>query len=305
MAHMTLVVLGIDGLDAAQVEHFDLDELRLETHGDLETFAHQHDRPHTMEVWPTVATGVGPSDHGISVSGTSDWSNPVVQLASDVVGPHLNFSQRERLGGLASRLTGADWTVAETDRETVFDGPGRFVHDWPGVHRSEVLRRVWGYLDEAKEADATREAFDRNVWSVAAEQFGWVRELLDHEAALVATHVHVLDAAGHVHGTDEDHYGAFYRKTADYVAEIRAAMADEDELLVLSDHGLTTPWTDDGDDEIWKHSWRAYSASTADSRPTSVFDARAWIEDHVDDADVSGTDVDVPVEQLRQLGYIE
>lgn len=303
---MTLVVLALDGLDAAQVDHFGLDSLRLASSGELETFAHEDELPHTLEVWPTVATGVGPDEHGLSMSGSgNEWSNPLVNLASNVVGPRLNFTQRERLGKLVSAYTGSDWSISETEAPSMFDAPGRVVHNWPGVHRSTELRRAWRAMEAVSDDEIGQQEFDRRIWGLAAEQFGWLEEMLNHPVTVAGVHVHVLDVAGHVYGTDEERYRVFHEHVCEMVDRVTAAMGSDDDMLLLSDHGITTPWTDDGDDRTFRHSWRAYSATTRDDRPESVFDVREWVE-HVA-AESTGDDrsLDVPKERLRQLGYVE
>lgn len=299
---MTLVVLALDALDPVHVERAGTDEFRLSVSGECETFAHMYDKPHTSEVWPTVATGRHPEDHEVTKEGTSRWDNPVVDFASRFTG-RLSGSHRAVLGDVVQRLTGAEWEIQEVESPTVFDGPGRVVHNWPGVHRGEELQRAWDVFRRANQGDMSEQEFDRRIRGIAAEQFGWVREMLDHDLNLVAAHVHVIDAAGHVYRRDERKYYDTYRWTAEKLAEVRSAMGADDELLILSDHGIETAWID-GDDNPGSHSWRAFSATTLETRPESVFEVRSWVEDHVEDATREGDELDVPEEQLRDLGYI-
>lgn len=305
---MTLVVLGMDALDAAQVEHFDIDAYRLNVHGRMETFAHQNPIPHTGEVWPSVATGLHPRDHGITHGGESQWDNRFIEFASKLLGPYISMHKRARIGRVIRAKTGADWVIAETSKPTFFDGEGRFVHNWPGTVNGNVVRDVWRHINHTVEKGSPQEDFDRELWGVGAEKFGWVREMLDHNAVLVGSHIHVLDAAGHAYGTNEEHYREFYEKAAAYISEIRTAMDEEDDLLILSDHGMNTSWLEN-DYELRHHSWRAYSASTFDSRPESVFDVKEWIEDHLDphieQCERTDTELDLPEAQLRDLGYIQ
>jgi hypothetical protein len=305
---MTLIVLGLDALDAAQVEHFDIDEYRLNVHGEMETFAHQNPIPHTGEVWPSVATGLHPREHGITHGGESEWDNSLVELASRVAGPFISMHTRARIGRIIRGVTGADWEIAETDEPTFFDGEARYVHNWPGTVNGNVVREVWRHINHTVDKGDPQEAFDRELWGTAAEKFGWVREMLDHNPVLVASHLHVLDASGHAYGTNEEHYRSFYEKATRYVAEIREAMDEDDDLLILSDHGMNTSWLE-VDYELRHHSWRAYSASTTDTRPESVFEVKDWVEEnigpHVEQYERSRTDLDMPEETLRDLGYIQ
>jgi hypothetical protein len=299
---MTLVVLAIDALDPVHIAEFEADEFRLSTWGECETFAHMYDKPHTSEVWPTVATGRHPSEHGVTAEETSQWDNWLVDFASQFTG-WLSGSHRATLGKIAKRLTGAEWELQEVEAATFLDGPGRVVHNWPGVRRGSELQRAWDVFRKANQNGMPVQEFDRQIRGIAAEQFGWVREMLNHDLNLVATHVHVIDAAGHVYRNDRDRYRDTYRWTADRLEEIRDEMSPDDDLLILSDHGIETSWVaeeaDPGD-----HSWRAFSSSTLDTRPESVFEVREWVERVVDDETIDGDELDVPEEQLRDLGYI-
>jgi predicted AlkP superfamily pyrophosphatase or phosphodiesterase len=298
---MTLVILGLDALDAALVDRFDLEHVPLATSGEMETFANMKDIPLTQEVWPTVATGLEPAEHGVTEGNTSEWDNPLVDLASRFTWVFAT-PVRNRLGDIAESTLGSEYSIAETDVETVFDGPGRLVHDWPGVESSHWLQRAWetGIPEDGK----TKAEFKRDLISLATQQLAWCEEMLQQPSTLVATHVHLLDMGGHVFSDDEANLRALYEWVDDWVGHIRAAMDEDDELLILSDHGMVTTFcpeegADDGD-----HSWRAFSASTATSRPTSVYDCRDWIETRLSAYDPESDEVAIPEQQLEDLGYI-
>ena len=53
---MTLVVLALDALDSVLVEDFDVDSLRLNTSGKMETVAHMREEPYTPEADLRMAT---------------------------------------------------------------------------------------------------------------------------------------------------------------------------------------------------------------------------------------------------------
>lgn len=314
---MTLVVLGIDALDAAQVEYFDIDTFRLATHGEMETFAHQNPIPHTGEVWPSVATGLHPSEHGITHGGESKWDNIVVEYASRIAGPYLSMGTRADLGRLIRRFTGADWEINETSEGTFFDGEGRHVHNWPGTINGNEVRTVWRHINHTVDEGSPQEDFDRELSANEAQKFAWVEEMLNYESVIVGTHIHLLDASGHAYARNEDHYRQFYEKAAAYVERIRAAMAEDDDLLILSDHGINTEWLENDTEHIESmpdaghHSFRAFSSSTLDTRPTSVFDVPEWVEQNIGphqeayDRQKEETELEMPEETLRDLGYIE
>lgn len=302
---MGLVVLGLDALDAGLVEHFDADPLRLQTHGDLETFAFMQDVPYTPEVWPTIATGLHPREHGVYSSGTSKWNNPVVDFLSTFTG-RLPTQTRARLGNLATRWTGARYGIGETSKPTVFDGRKRVVHNWPGVANGEEIVKVWQIPNPDERQSVW--GFERDLRGIGIQHFAWAREMLAHDVGLAGVHDHTLDMGGHVYARDEPRLRALYDWVGEQVTAIESALGPDDELLLVSDHGMVTAfYSENGDrgNEPASHSWRAYAASTTDSVPETVFDVAEWIERHVEEASQADEEtIDVPEEQLRNLGYM-
>lgn len=299
---MTLVVLALDALDEGIVDHFEAEAFRLDNYRRIETFNHMRDQPYTLEVWPTVATGVGPEDHGITESGTSEWNNPLLNLASKFTGT-LPENTRDRLGDLVTQYTGEQYDLAETDVETVFDQPGRVVHNWPGVANNHYLTDVWRVMKPDEDGQSIEE-FEWQVFGTAAEEFGWVNEMLQHNVALAGAHVHTLDVCGHAYATDEDRLRHVYERVGEMVRTVEDNLGPDDELLVLSDHGMHVEWLD-GDD-AGSHSWRSMAATTVDDDLfEDVYGAREWIDRHTPEwTPGDAGDVDLPEQQLRDLGYI-
>jgi hypothetical protein len=204
---------------------------------------------------------------------------------------------------MAESVTGAEYSIPETDAGHVFEGEGRVVHNWPGVYNSAELKRVWDTANP-DEGEQTLEGFEREIFGIAAEQFGWSREMLEHDLALAGCHVHTLDMCGHIYRHDEARYRHTYERVNDWVAEVWDALGEDDELLVLGDHGIHTAW-DESDVEPGRHSERAMAATTMDRALfDDLRDARAWIETAVEDVEFSREEMDVPTEQLEDLGYI-
>lgn len=302
---MTIIVLALDALDAGLVEHFDIDDLRLESNTTMETFAHMQDEPYTPEVWATIATGEHPRVHGVTDEGVSRWDNPFVNFASRFTG-RMPLPVRIKLGAIAREKTGAEYAVGETDMPTIFDADGRVVHNWPGVANGDELAAVWHVMFD--EPDHTDADFERKMYGTAAGKLAWAEEMLRHNVTLAGVHVHVLDALGHAYADDEEKLRIAYDWVAEWVDRIHTALGEDDDLVLLSDHGMvTTFYSAEGDrgQDPAVHSWRAYAASTFDTVPESVFDVRGWlepkIERYVDESEV----LELPKDQLRQLGYIE
>lgn len=296
---MTLVILGLDALDAALVERFDAEAFRLNESTQIETFAYSRNVPYTLEVWPTAVTGMGPEEHGITGSGTSDWGNPVLELGSRLTG-RLSEGTRGKLGSLIEETTGAREKLAETNVQTIFDRKDAVVHNWPGVHDGSDLQRAWDLMG-ATTKGMKQSTFERELMGLCAEQFGWATEMLNHPVSIAGVHVHTLDAAGHAYSDDEAALSAMYDRVESYVADIEVALDPEDELLLLSDHGMKTGFID-GDSG---HSFRAFAATTADTVPEDMYEVASWIEDHASGIGGEEADaIDIDKENLEDLGYI-
>jgi len=307
---MTLLIVGLDGLDAGLVEHWDLDSFRLSRSREIETFSYGHVRPYTLEVWPTIATGLHPREHGVIKGDASDWENPILDFFSQFA-EHLPGNLQSRLGTYLDSVTSSSFGLATTSAETFFDGPQRTVENWPGVTSGKELVDVWNMTN----AGYSSSAFDREVLGKAAGQFGWAREMLHHDPVLAGVHIHALDVFGHAYANDRGDLThstgrigdleRTYRNVAGKVDQLRAALSDDDELLILSDHGMTNELIDDSDVDFGSHSLRAFAATTIDDPlPETVFDIHDWVENHVEVAEEEEA-MEMPKEQLRELGYIE
>ena len=302
---MTLIVLALDALDAGLVNYFSVDKYRLEAHSELKTFAHSRVDPYTLEVWPTVATGLGPEEHGVTGTGTSKWNNPLLELASRVSG-HLPEGTRGSLGRFVRESTGQREQLGRTKSETIFDREGCVARNWPGVGDGKDLQYAWDLMGAVSE-DMSKQEFERRLLGLCAEQFAWAREMLNHDLRLAGVHIHTLDAAGHAYARDEPSLRRIYDRVGTFVAEVVDHLSDEDELLLLSDHGIRTSFyeLDSGEDPA-SHSWRAYASATTDDLPESVFDVVSWVDRHIEPVSTETEEsIEMPVDQLRDLGYIE
>lgn len=300
---MTLVVLALDATDIRHAEDFDCENLLLNDHVEMQSVAHRLEHPHTGEAWPSIATGLHPTEHGLS--GHGEWDSPVLTVLSRVA-HKLNVSGnvRDRIGDAIKDKTDQEWTLQTVDHPTFLDGDKRAVHNWPGVYRNESLHYIWGLFGRAKNENLSQETLIREAYTEAASKFGWVREAVKYEVEIAATHVHVLDILGHLYADDQEKYRTVYEEIDDWVGTLEAGLADEDELLILSDHGMEATWVE-GDDDPGTHSWRAIASTTVDSPPEHALDVKDWVEKHVSPIDEARTAADIPEEQLRELGYID
>ncbi len=299
---MTLVVLALDATDVRHAEDFGADNILLDSHVKMQSVAHRLEHPHTGEAWPSIATGLHPTEHGIT--GHGEWDSTVLTVLSRIA-HRLNVSGtiRDKIGDAIKENTEHDWELQTVDKPTFLDGEYRAVHNWPGVYRNESLHYIWGLFGGASKDEMSEETMIREAYTEAASKFGWVKEALNHDVELAATHIHVLDILGHLYADDEERYREVYADVDEWVGEARDALGPEDELLILSDHGMEATWLDD--EEPGSHSWRAIASTTIDDPPTHALDVKEWVEDHIESVDAERTRADLPEDQLRELGYID
>lgn len=94
-----IVVIALDAADYALAREWDCENILLETHGEIETFTYGTETPSTLEVWPSVATGLHPEDHRIinENEAAQSWGNPVLRMGSKVT-QYLPTTVRSTLG---------------------------------------------------------------------------------------------------------------------------------------------------------------------------------------------------------------
>lgn len=307
---MTFIILALDGLDAGLVEHWDIEKLKLNRHREIETFNYGFEDPYTLEVWPTIATGLHPEEHGITAKNSSDWGNPILSYLSKF-GYLLPSDVQSRLGTYIESVTSSDFSLAETSERTFFDGPKRTVENWPGVKDSHKLEEVW----KMGSAGYSKSAFRREVLGKAAGQIAWADEILRHDPVLAGVHVHALDVFGHAYTekTKKDTHASgkiqdlkqTYDEISNMVAGLVNSLSDSDELLILSDHGITNEIVDTPNADFGSHSFRAFAATTLeDPLPKDVYEVYDWVEARVENAEEEEV-MEMPKARLRELGYIE
>ncbi|WP_135363167.1 alkaline phosphatase family protein [Halosimplex halophilum] len=328
---MTLVVLGVDALDPDLVDADAHPNLTLAAHGAIGTIDSHAGEPSTHELWPTIITGLPPSEHGLELGDDGvAWGNPVLEFGSAVADYLLPDSLQTRLG--AWLLTNTDTDAfrtpatyyADNGLTTVFDGREaepigvpNYVVDPDSEDREHALRRSLGDLFERDpEATGGHTSSDPETFYEQCMEMAMIRVARARRAyrggrhELVFAYTSGLDLIGHVTYDRPELQRAAYDELDEFVGELRADLGDDDELLLVSDHGLQ-----DG-----VHTHEAMVAATDGSLVESiesVTDVRAAIDAELDGTDHSGTPTHRPAagegggvggdrvkEQLEDLGYM-
>jgi len=328
---MTLVVLGIDALDPELVDESAHPNLVLDSFDAIETISSSAGEPSTHELWPTIITGLRPEEHGLTLEDDGvAWGNPVLSFGSRVADYVLPDSLQSAIGAWLLTNTGADafrtpaTYYGENGIETVFDGHDakpigvpNYVVDPDSEDREHSLRKNMGELFE-RDPDATGghrsadpRAFYEQCMEMAMVRIALTRRALrSREYELVFGYTSGLDLVGHVAYQSPGMQAAAYDEVDDFVSELRDDLGPDDELVLVSDHGL----------QEGVHTDEAMVAATDPAfveRVDSVLDVRAAIEAELDGRDhvptprefeTSGGDeagAEAVREQLEDLGYME
>jgi predicted AlkP superfamily pyrophosphatase or phosphodiesterase len=322
---MVLVVLGIDALDPELVDPAEHPNLTLASHRAIETIDSVEGEPSTHELWPTIITGLTPEEHGLKLDDGVAWENPVLRYGSAAANYLLPDGLQTRIGAWLLNNTGEDafrvpaTYYQEEGLSTVFDGREaatigipNYVVDPDNEDREHSLRRNLGDLFERDgsapggHTSADPAAFYEQCLEMSMIRIARARRALrGGREELVFAYTSGLDLIGHV---SYDHPGLqmqAYGELDEFVGELLGDLREDDELLLVSDHGLQ-----DG-----VHTHEAMVAGTSArlvENIDSVLDVRAAIEAELDGQDHSGPggeslsmgDNDAVTSQLEDLGYM-
>jgi hypothetical protein len=255
---MVLVVLGIDALDPDLVDSDAHPHLCLEHNRTIETIDSVKGEPSTHELWPTIITGLSPDDHGLTLDDGVAWESPLLRFGSDMADWVLPDGLQTRLGA---------WLLTNTDRDafrvpadyysergisTVFDdtatkpiGIPNYVVDPDSEDREHNLRRELGDLFE-RDADAVGghvtsdlSTFYEQCMEMALVRIARARSALrSGRYELVFAYTSGLDLVGHVTYDRPDVQARAYDEMNEFVGDIVEDLGPDDELLLVSDHGL-------------------------------------------------------------------
>ena len=292
-----IAVLGLDALDTRLVDRLDCNHLQLERSGKLETFSYATEHPKTSEVWPTIATGVHPREHGLDEEHNAEWDSSFLQTAGQYTWILPNFV-RSRLREFFTSSDDHSKRLPQTDHPHVFER-GR-VYEWPGIVDSP---HFWA-ANDYESMDLSEQELREELSGHTGMEVGWLVETVQAGCPVAGVQCHILDKAGHTYAKDEAEIERYYRYMDGLVGSIRQRV---DRLLIVSDHGMQTTVLDDPEPGV--HSWDAHCAAQGldGDLPEDAFEVRSFIEFNMTESieESQAVDVDAPEEHLRDLGYLE
>jgi len=254
---MTLVVLGIDALDPEPVSPKEHPYLTLAAHKSVATISSSAGEPSTHDLWPTIITGPPPAEHGLELDDGVAWDNPLLRAGSSVADAVLPDGLQTRVGAwllnnaeeVAFRMLASYYV--EQKLSTLLDGESRRAIGVPNyivektTDREHQLRQEMGELFECDpEARGGHESADPLTFYEQCMEMAMVRPagvrraLRSRRHELVFGYTSGVDLIGHVSHDRPELQQRAYDELNEVVAGLRDDLRAEDELVLVSDHGL-------------------------------------------------------------------
>lgn len=256
---MVFVVLGLDALDPDLVDRVEHPNLALAADRSIDTIDSLEGEPSTHELWPTIITGLTPPEHGLTLSGDGiAWGTPLLDIGSRIADVVLPDTLQTRIGAWLLTNTTADafrtpmTYYEENGIETVFDGREataigvpNYVVDPDETDREHELRQQMGELfqrdPDARGGHTSADplAFYEQCLEMVMIRLARARRgLRSRESELVFAYTSGLDLIGHVAYDQPGLQRAAYDELDEFVGDVRSDLGKDDELLLVSDHGL-------------------------------------------------------------------
>lgn len=303
MTAKRLFILGIDGVDFSLATENDY-LLSKTVQWDLDEYPELH----TLRIWPSMFTGELPhrSDDLIDplIRGKSkddkrvqsaNWTSQYMRFLSKISHLLLPKSVRSSLGNSLQRrgVIKAGYDSVEWDN-TVFDGMLSNVINLPTYNPLPVQQKLkQGWKTKINEGNAGLGELNQLASEERTGVWSELEDALNHGYDLTWAYVYATDIFGHV-DFDYGYLSAVQQVYEEIVSPLREAMAPEDELVIISDHGMVER---DGAGEHRPPGWFTTTVDDVDL-PATPKDVRPWIEGIV------GTQSHNKEETLRDLGYI-
>ncbi len=298
-----LIVLGLDAADYELAQRWDCENMLLDNHAKVDTFAYTKEWPITAEVWPAIARGRHPKEDEGSRTRGDDWEG-AMKYASMVAKKVLPNSIRNDIGRYLRVGKEVDEHYFPTGGDHMF-GDG-VVFNWPEITPAQNWSKANHWFRKDLADEITDDEYFRSQMALTGQELGWARAMAQTGVPIVGTRCHILDYLGHAWCEDEDMYRRAYEETDKLVGNIFDGY--DGDIVVISDHGMQCSFV--GDENPGSHSWRSMIGTTiSGDLPEELIQTRDWLEEYVPrrgeklftDASQQGASN----QQLRDLGYIE
>lgn len=255
---MTIIVFGIDAMDPNLVEPDCHPHLTLDSYRSIETIISASGEPSTHELWPTIITGLHPDEHGLVIENGVAWENRWLNLASDFAKGVIPKSVRTKIGMWLLNTTDQDafrtssTYYGDNNLTTVFNGheataigiPNYVTHT-DETDREHELRRSMGELFKRdRDAVGGHSSTDPLAFYNQCVEMIMIRAAriraahYSRQNELIFGYTSGLDLIGHIAYDRPELHETAYDIVDQVVAGLVDKLNDNDELLLVSDHGL-------------------------------------------------------------------
>ncbi|WP_302080899.1 alkaline phosphatase family protein [Salinibaculum rarum] len=294
-----LFVIGIDGVDVSIAEDQDMllsDHVRWDLN--------DYPKNHTYRIWPSMYTGALPHRNPDlpdplatkSNDAAANWRSGPLRAVSRAANSVVPQALRSWVGNLLLERGLAKVNPEADDwPDTVFDDHLSQAINIPVYNPLPVQEDLKsGWIDRVRSGNAGLDALAELADEEMKVVNNTLNEALSRGYDLTWGYIYSPDIFGHL---DYDHsYPRRAKLVWDEVVEpLRAKLGEDDELVVISDHGMRDV------DGVGEHRPPGWFATTVDdgNLPQKPVAVRDWIDN------LLGDRTQRREETLRNLGYIE
>ncbi|PTD94218.1 hypothetical protein C9439_03995 [archaeon SCG-AAA382B04] len=290
-----IIVVGIDALEYDLVNKWRLENLLLENNKKISTPEDIY--LHTKILWPTIITGKHPRDHGIQEGDIGSWENTILEKSSNILDKILPESIKRFLS-IFLRKIGFEHSSRDKDYykekniETIFSGLRTKAIDVPQYNETGISDEIKNKMDRSfsdfNEAEKFINKCKEEFEIKSKELINSLNEPID----LVMCYFYSLDGLQHVFHSDEEFLKEWYKKFDELIGTIKEEASDEDEIIVVSDHGIKNG----------KHTDYAFFSSYKEElKVESILDVKKEIQEITKKNRKNHEEIK---EELNNLGYI-
>jgi hypothetical protein len=251
-----------------------------------------------MEVWPTIATGMLPDEHGVS-SDAEERTDASIKKLLIKINKQLPDPIQSKIVSYKQGVVGHRYPI--TEESHVFESGN--VLNWPGITSCELMRETANLFVEIKDDEVDFDTFHSKTLGNTGQCIGWLAGQEAAGSSICGVHVHILDYFGHMYADQPEKLRSIYKKVDTFVAWLLNRV---DHLVIISDHGMQTTVSNDPDPGV--HSMHGIISTTEhdENLPQSVLDVRQWLESQMSRADRTSSTIEfaAPTDHLEELGYL-
>lgn len=240
---VTVLIIGLDGLEYTLVEKFDLKTLQQVEYGKVDLLLKNNEEPLTPTIWCNFITGKTPDVHGVRA--IQKWRYPLLEKFYASL---RSFDVRHRglwRGVLFNIFDGMNlfqmrgmrdfFTKEDIKCDTIFDDIDSTVAiSIPSFNEDAINKELRRLVVEGRKSELKKRAHEAFIGR--KKRF---LNALNQKPSLLMVHFFLLDLIQHIFPYDTEYIKKTYERIDSFIGEVKERLcANEVFLLVVSDHGL-------------------------------------------------------------------